>query len=226
MKNKARIILALVLLLGTTVSAKTGFSLNWEHSFLTGKAILDGEGHEDYDFNPNVKGGRVLFVLRYNINEHLAFGLGSGASVSKLDASYEFWGYNEFSTAMFYVPIFGEVRGQFPVYEDLLRMFVNFRMGGSLSPLAIKEFSVTYSFDGGLFFEPMIGISLGSRRVLLDMGVGYSHQVSQLVEHYWRLPDDWTWSNNLPSIEMFDYYPFSLRQLSLNLGVNFLFGKK
>jgi len=222
MNAKPLRVLTLILFSASFAWAKTGFSLLWEHSFLTGKAVLDGEEHEDYDFDPNVKGGRVLFVLRYNINEYLSLGLGSGVSVSKLNVSYEFGSYNDFSTAMFYIPIFGEVRGQFPIYEDLLRMFVSLRMGGSLSPLTMDAIFTDYSFDGGFFFEPMFGISIGNRSVLFDVGMGYSYQKSQLVESY----NYYECFSGCAPIEIIERYPFSLRQLSLNLGVNFLFGKK
>jgi len=226
MKNKTFAILVLILLSATVVSANTGFSLTWENTFLTGKAILNGEEHDFYEFDENVKGGRVLFVFRYNLSENLSLGLGSGVSVSKLNASYEFWGINYFSTAMFYVPIFGEVRGQFPLYEDLLYVFGAARMGGSLAPLSIRMLFTDYSFDGGFFIEPTIGLSLNRGRFLLDLGIGYSHQKSQFVENYWRLPDDWDWDNDVPRVEVFEYYPFSLRQFSLNLGFGVFFGKK
>jgi len=216
-----RVILSLILLFAPFVSANKGFSLSSQISYLTGKITLDGREHGFYDFDENVKGGRVLLVFRKNINEYLSLGVGSGTSVSELHAFYSAWGAHNFSAEMFYIPIFGEIRGQFPIYGDFLQIFAAAKLGGSSSPVKERIFSTDYYFEGGFFFEPTLGISFTRNRFLLDFGVGYSRQKSQFVEYFFY---DGRYGDK-PRKEI-DRYPFTIRQFSLNLGFGVFLGKR
>ena len=231
---KKIIILALLLFLTSAVMGKSVFSLSLENSLLTGTMILKSEKPKDYDFYDKIKGGQSLLVLRYQINDCFSVGLGSGTSINKLN-DYDFWievnHYGDdsitsknvsvnYSPAMFYIPIFAEVRGAYPLYNDLLYVYISAKTGGSTAPIEpenVKFIIRKDIFAGGLFVEPMFGVYLNRKKFLLDAGVGYHLQKSKHT--IYRYDSD---------LNIFDKrnYLFDLNQLVVKLGFGFFFGEK
>jgi hypothetical protein len=156
---------AVILLCVAVAQAKPKFSLALENSFLTGTINLKVEKPEGYDFEKNIKGGQSLLIFRYQMNEYLSIGAGSGAHVNKFNAYYEFWGETyDFSLPMMFIPFFGEVRGTLPIFNDFVYLYGNAKIGGSISPMKLedswnggKSKSEDY-FSGGFFFEPSVRI--------------------------------------------------------------------
>jgi hypothetical protein len=203
-----------VLLFTSACFGAPSISFTWENSFLTGTVNIKTEVPEDIIIYQDVKGGQSHLVIRCNLIEYFSVAAGSGVFVNKLRFLYDegwWYGFTNDSIAMFYVSFFGELRGQMPVFSDLLYLYAGAKLGNSISPPKVSYYYSDYYFASGLFFEPSIGFLLSVRRFLLDLGVAYHLQKSGLIE------DNYGYISE---------YPFVLKQFALKLGLGVSFGKK
>ncbi len=135
---KKIITVVLVLLCAASVWAKPEFSLSWENSFLTGKADFEQINKlYDWHYNDEMKGWQTHLTLRSKFNKYFSIGIGGGIGLNKLNYAStsdidntDLLIYDSISVG--YVPIFGELRGILPIYNDLLSVYVSSKIEGIL----------------------------------------------------------------------------------------------
>jgi hypothetical protein len=223
-----------VLLITANIAAEPKFSLSWENSFLTAKAVHKGEKEfKEYNLDDKMKGFQSLLVFRYEIERHFSLGLGSGINGSMALSGYSkflehnlYMNYKEIS--MFYIPIFVELRGQFPVRSDVLYIYSDAKIGGCAAPFKLemtddsdyRNFRTKDSFSGGFFLQPTLGVFLNREKFLFDIGIGYCFQKSELISSI-RYNQ-----SNYNEREETNRYPFNLNQFLVKFATGIKFGKK
>lgn len=132
----------------------------------------------------------IQTITGYRLNKWIGAGAGIGLQ-----------GYNSIGT----VPLFGSLQTG-DIFTDRVIPYGFFNMGYSLA--WDNNIMPNKDVDGGLFFNPGLGVKVKNRNTAMLFSLGY--QMQKVSIHN---PDGWWWAGNETKITM--------NRISLRVGMNF-----